>query len=93
MTRDTVLEIMRGLIWMAGVTTGPILLAGLVTGLVMGVLQSATQIQEASLTFIPKLLVVGLCLLMGGPWAVDKLVVFTGSMIEQVAHLGPGGQG
>ena len=32
MTRDTVLEIMRGLIWMAGITTGPILLAGLVTG-------------------------------------------------------------
>lgn len=93
MTRDSVLDIMRGLIWMASITAGPILLAGLITGLIMGVLQSATQIQEASLTFIPKLLVVGLAMVVGGPWAVDKLVMFTGSMIEQVAHLGPGGHG
>ena len=93
MSRDMVMDIMRQLILMAALTAGPVLVGGLMTGLVMGVLQSATQIQETSLTFIPKLVVVGMAIILGGPWAVDKLVLFTQTMIEQVGSLGPRGVG
>ena len=93
MSRDQVMEVLRELVWTATLTAGPVLLGGLVVGLVMGILQSATQIQETSLTFIPKLVVVGLAVVVGGPWAVDKMVTFTSARLAQVGTLAPRGPG
>ena len=55
----------------------PLLLTALVTGLVIGMLQAATQINEATLSFIPKLLVLVLALFVTGPWILRVLIDFT----------------
>ncbi|MDR1945596.1 MAG: flagellar biosynthesis protein FliQ [Desulfovibrio sp.] len=55
----------------------PLLGVGLIVGLVVSIIQAATQIQEATLSFIPKILSMFLALLVSFPWIMDKLVTYT----------------
>jgi flagellar biosynthetic protein FliQ len=59
----------------------PFLLAGLVVGLVISVFQAVTQIQEATLSFIPKILVTGAVLALAGPWMLDQIVSYTRELL------------
>lgn len=65
--------------------SAPMLGAALVTGLIVSVLQAVTQINEATLTFIPKMIVIGLVLLLAGPWMLDILTHFTIGLFENLA--------
>ena len=61
-----------------GVTVGgPILIISLVVGLIISIFQATTQIQEQTLTFVPKLIAIILVLVLGGPWMLNKLVMLT----------------
>jgi flagellar biosynthetic protein FliQ len=60
------------------------LLSALAIGLVIGMFQAATQINEMTLSFVPKLLVLGVALAMGGPWMLQVLVAFTRRTIESI---------
>ncbi len=93
MNADQVIEVMRNLMVMAAMVAGPVMLSGMLTGVIMGVLQSATQIQEATLAFVPKLVVVGITMVIGGPWAMDKLVTYTDGMLTQIVAVAPRGRG
>lgn len=57
--------------------SGPVLLASLAVGLVVGLLQAVTQVQEQTLSFVPKLVAVGLVLAIGGAWMGGELLRFT----------------
>jgi flagellar biosynthetic protein FliQ len=63
---------------------GPPLLVSLVVGVLVGLFQTITQIQEFTLTFVPKMLAVFLCLFLLMPWMSGKLVAFTTNLIEQI---------
>jgi len=76
MTPDTVIAIVRQALEVAMLTAGPLLLASLVTGLLISIFQAATQINEMTLTFIPKLVVMFLVLVLLGPWMLTMLVDF-----------------
>lgn len=62
----------------------PILIAGLVAGLVISILQAATQINEMTLSFIPKILVMGIVLLVAGPWMLHLLINFTTTLVRSI---------
>lgn len=64
--------------------SGPALLVGLIVGLLVGLFQTVTQIQEFTLTFVPKMLAVFACLFLLMPWMTNKLVVFTTNLIQQI---------
>jgi flagellar biosynthetic protein FliQ len=64
----------------------PLLISALVIGLMVSVFQAITQINEATLTFIPKIVVVGIVLVLAGPWMVDTLVVFTTELLANIAE-------
>jgi flagellar biosynthetic protein FliQ len=66
----------------------PILAAGMVVGVVVAVFQAATQIQETSLTFVPKLIGMGLALTLFGPWILGKLEQFAIVLISSAATVG-----
>jgi flagellar biosynthetic protein FliQ len=68
---------------------GPIVLAALVVGLVVSVFQAATQINEATLTFVPKLLIVAAILLVLGPGMVTALSDLTRYVFDVAAHASP----
>lgn len=63
----------------------PMLLGALVIGLVVSVFQAVTQINEATLTFIPKIVVVGVILVIAGPWMLDVLSHFTVELFENIS--------
>jgi flagellar biosynthetic protein FliQ len=76
MHSDLALRMMADLFWTALVVCAPILGITLAVGLVVSVIQVTTQIQETSLTFIPKLLAAGISLILFGPWMLRKLTHF-----------------
>ena len=65
--------------------SAPLLGAALVTGLVVSILQAITQINEQTLTFIPKMIVIGVVLIIAGPWMLDVLTHFTTNLFENMA--------
>jgi flagellar biosynthetic protein FliQ len=65
---------------------GPPLLVGLVVGILVGFFQTITQIQEFTLTFVPKMLAVFICLFLMMPWMSNKLITFTANLIEQIPN-------
>ncbi|MDA8058117.1 MAG: flagellar biosynthesis protein FliQ [Actinomycetota bacterium] len=65
----------------------PILLASLVVGLVVSLFQSVTQLQEFTLTFVPKLAAVAIVLLIAGHWMLGQLVGYTDSLFTQIPQL------
>lgn len=76
MHSDLALRMMADLFWTALMVCAPVLGITLVVGLAVSVLQVTTQIQEMSLTFIPKLLAAGFSLILFGPWMLRKLTQF-----------------
>lgn len=76
MDPETVLTVGRNGLWLAVLLAGPMLLAALGVGLLVGVFQAATQIQEMTLSFIPKLLALVIVLAVGGPWMISLATSF-----------------
>lgn len=77
MTEAFILSLAQNAATMILIIAGPILLASLVIGSLISLIQAATQINEATLTFIPKMIVTGLLLLLLGSWMLQKLILFT----------------
>ncbi len=67
--------------------SAPLLLTALLIGLVVGLFQAATQIQEMTLSFIPKLVGMGLAFLVAGPWMLRLLIDFTRRLISDIPAL------
>ncbi len=68
---------------------GPLLLVGLVVGLVISVLQAVTQINEATLAFVPKVLALGATAMILGPFMFSTLAAFTRLLLDRMAGVGP----
>ena len=84
MTPELIKEISAELFRTVLYVSGPPLFMGLVVGLLVGIFQTVTQIQEFTLTFVPKMLSVFLLLFIMMPWLTDKLVSFTINLITNI---------
>jgi len=84
MTPETVLEIGVQTMTVTGLLAAPLLLSALVVGLLIGMFQAATQINEMTLTFVPKLIVVALVIMIAGPALLNTLLDFTTQMIGRI---------
>lgn len=87
MTPETVLDIGVQAMQVTALLSAPLLLSALVVGLLVGMLQAATQINEMTLTFVPKLIVVALVILFAGPALLNTLLGFTTHLIESIPEL------
>ncbi|MGD9548720.1 MAG: flagellar biosynthesis protein FliQ [Candidatus Krumholzibacteriia bacterium] len=87
MSPEEVIEIgeyaMRTVVFVAG----PMLLAGMLVGLVISVFQAATQINEMTMTFVPKILTVFVVLIITLPWTINQLTSFTAAMFDRMANM------
>ena len=84
MTPETVLTIGRQALETLMTTASPVLLVILVAGLLISVLQALTQINEATLSFVPKLVLSSLVLVLAGPWMLSNLTDFISRMIMSI---------
>lgn len=80
----TVVEIGRDAIMVVLMVGGPLLMAGLVVGLAVGVFQAVTQIHEMTLTFIPKILAITVVLLLLLPWMLLKITDFMRTLFDRI---------
>jgi len=88
MTPEAVIHIGRKAVETVLLTSAPMLLAAMVIGLLISIFQAATQINEQTMTFIPKIVAVFVTLLIFGPWIMSLLVTFTTEIILQIATVG-----
>ncbi len=87
MTPQMVVAIGREALMLTVMMAGPLLLFALVVGLVISIFQAITQIQEMTLTFVPKILAVALALLIFLPWMINMATDFTRHMFELIPTL------
>jgi flagellar biosynthetic protein FliQ len=84
MNQDTVVNLASQAMTLALKVAGPLLLVGLVIGIVISVFQAVTQIQEQSLSLIPKIVGVAVVIVVLGPWMLGQLVSYTSSLYTAI---------
>jgi len=84
MTIETVIAIGRSALELTVALAGPVLLFGLVAGLGVSVFQAMTQINEITLTFIPKIVATAAALMLFGPWMLARLITFTTTLFQSL---------
>ena len=87
MTPEMVTTIGQQALWVTMMLAAPLLLSALTVGLLVGMFQAATQINEMTMSFIPKLLVLGAALVVAGPWMLKVITTYTIQLIEQIPSL------
>jgi flagellar biosynthetic protein FliQ len=87
MTPDMAIDICRKAVQTVLLGAAPMLLAGLIVGLLISIFQAATQINEQTMTFVPKIVAVFLTLLIFAPWIIKLLTVFTTGIFEALATI------
>ena len=87
MDSAAVVDLARQALWMTMIISGPLLAVGLIVGLVVGIFQAATSINEQTLSFIPKILAVGLTMSLTGGWMINTMVDYTKGIFTRIPSL------
>jgi flagellar biosynthetic protein FliQ len=88
MNDQAVIDIAWKTLWLALKVGAPALLASMIMGLIVSVFQAATQINEQTLSFIPKILAMTAAIFFFGPWMIEAMMNFTISMINAIPNVG-----
>lgn len=88
MTQDQAVQLMNEMLWQCMVIAGPVLAAILIVGLLISVIQATTQLQEMTLSYVPKMVVAGLLLIFLGPWMIGRITQFALRSIGLIPSLG-----
>ena len=84
MEQDKFLDIFQKMIYLMMLISAPVLMSAIVVGLAISIIQSVTQIQEQTLTFVPKIFAALLVLIVAAPWMVDVFVSSTQDMFNYI---------
>ncbi|MDK9707957.1 MAG: flagellar biosynthesis protein FliQ [Desulforhopalus sp.] len=87
MTPEIAIDICRKAIQTILLGSAPMLIIGMIIGLLVSIFQAATQINEQTLTFVPKIIAVFVTMLIFGPWLIKLLTVFTAGLFETMVTL------
>jgi flagellar biosynthesis protein FliQ len=87
MTQDTVVNLATQAMTLALEVAGPILILGLIIGLLVSIFQAVTSIQEQSLSFIPKIIGVAVLIVVLGPWLLDQLVTYAQNLYTSIPSM------
>ncbi len=86
MGEDLIISLGQETIKTTAMLAAPMLGAALIVGLIVSVLQAITQINEATLTFIPKIIIIGIVIIIAGPWMIDTMTRFTVGLFENLPN-------
>ncbi len=87
MSTEFIVELARSSIYTTLLVSAPMLILALIVGLAISILQAITQIQEMTLTFIPKIVAVGIALVVFLPWMINTLVTYTAQLLSLIPTL------
>lgn len=88
MTADGSIELIRNAVQLALVVAAPLLIVSLITGVLVSLFQALTQIQEQTLTFIPKILAMAVVFILSLPWILSRLIEYLVGTINHLSTLG-----
>ena len=86
MSEDVVLSLGRDAIWTTVLIASPLLLSALVVGLIVSIFQAVTQINEATLTFIPKMLAIVVVMIVLAPWMTQMITSYTTELFTSLPN-------
>jgi len=84
MTSETVVDISRAAVQTILMVSAPMMMSGLIVGLIIGIFQAATQINEQTMTFAPKIVAVMVALVLAAPWIINLLVTYTENLYKSI---------
>ena len=87
MTPEVAVDLFREGLWMTAMIVGVLVVPSLLVGLLVAVFQAATQINEQTLSFLPRLLVMLITLIIAGPWLVQKFMEYITSLYTSIPQL------
>jgi len=87
MSAEIILDLLREAFWLTLVLVAVLILPSLLVGLLVAVFQAATQINEQTLSFLPRLLMILLTLILAGPWLVGQLIEFSQNLISSIPQI------
>ena len=87
MSEEIVINLGQDALKTLAMLSAPLLLGTLVIGLIVSIFQALTQINENTLTFVPKMIVVAIIIVLGGPWMLDTISVYTSNLFENIATI------
>jgi len=87
MTAEVVLDLLRESFWLTLVLVAVLILPSLLVGLLVAVFQAATQINEQTLSFLPRLLMILLTLILAGPWLIGQLIEYSQNLISSIPQI------
>lgn len=87
MTEQFVIDLGVKTLWLAVKVAAPALIAAMAIGLIVSIIQAATQIQEQTLQFVPKVLGITVAMAIAGPWIIEQFVDFTTKLITSIPHI------
>lgn len=82
-----VVDLARQALWMTMLISAPLLGVGLLVGLVVGIFQAATSINEQTLSFIPKIVAMGITMALAGSWMINTMVDYTKGIFIRIPNL------
>lgn len=86
MTEDMVISLGRDAIWTTVLLAAPLLISALVVGLVVSIIQAVTQINESTLTFIPKMLTIVVVMIILAPWMTQMITSYTTELFTSLPN-------
>lgn len=87
MNEDIIINLGQDAMKTLAMLSAPLLLGTLIIGLIISIFQALTQINENTLTFVPKMIVVAIILILAGPWMLDTMNVYTTNLFENIASI------
>ncbi|MFP5422683.1 MAG: flagellar biosynthesis protein FliQ [Gammaproteobacteria bacterium] len=87
MTPEVAVDLVRDALWLTAMIVAILVVPSLLVGLLVAMFQAATQINEQTLSFLPRLLVILVCLIVLGPWLVRELMEYTENLIMNIPML------
>jgi flagellar biosynthesis protein FliQ len=88
MSGDHAVFLLSRLLWTAFLVSAPVLISTLAVGLAISVIQAITQLQESTLSYVPKLVVAGVVLAIGAPWMMSRLTSYAINLYAGIATIG-----
>lgn len=88
MNQTTVLEIAQGALWVILQVAGPVMMAGLLIGLIIALFQALTTIQEMTLTFVPKIIVIFLAIVVFLPFMMTTVIEYALTLFDRISRVG-----
>lgn len=87
MTENMIMSILKDAVTTGLLVAAPIMIASIVVGLIVSIFQATTQIQEQTLTFVPKIIAAAVVGLIAGPWMLHTIVSFTQRIFEKIISI------